>query len=103
MEEVPSQGELYSDRTEVNGIEMNVGWSEDYHDYTIYFPQIKLDDETRDKGVSDQVIRIGETPDLAQRVFEYASQLAETESDVNELYKKVLNFSREQEDEEIDE
>lgn len=84
----------YHEQVTVNGIEISVGLDAEYDDYTIYFPQIELGDDASEKGVDDQVIRLSQRPEVAKQVFEYASQLAQTEPDVYALYKKVEAFAQ---------
>jgi hypothetical protein len=78
----------------VNGIEISVGWDEGYEDYTIYLPQVQTDYE---KGISDQVVRIGESTEAAERVFEKAKELAAASSTPEELYLKMEKYIREHE------
>ena len=84
----------YREETTVNGVEISIHWDNGYGDYVIYFPQIELGDTAYEKGVSDQVLRISQKPEVAKQVFDYASKLAQTEKDVYEIYKKVDEFSR---------
>ncbi len=79
----------YYEQTTVNGVEISVGWDKGYDNFTIYFPQIKLGVK---EGVTDQVIIIAEQSEAAKQVFDYAVQLAEKETDVYEIYKKVDAF-----------
>jgi len=82
----------YHESTTVNGVEISIGWD---NDYTICFPQINLSHAWENKeGVSDQVLRLSRRPDVAKKVFDYAVQLAQTESNVYEIYRKVDVFSR---------
>ena len=85
----------YHEATTVNGVDISVGWDNGYNDYTIYFPQIDLSHAwENEEGVSDQVLRLSRRPDVAKKVFDYAVQLAQTESNVYEIYRKVDAFSR---------
>lgn len=86
--------ELFHNKETVNGIEISVAWSDMDKDYTIYFPQIEFGEAASEKGVHDQIIRIGRRPEAAKQVFEYAANLAQTESDVYALYRKVEDFIR---------
>lgn len=86
--------ELYRNQETVNGIEISVAWSDMDEDYTIFFPQIEWGEAASEKGVRDQIIRIGQRPEAAKQVFEYAANLAQTESDVYALYRKVEDFIR---------
>jgi hypothetical protein len=79
----------FSEKKIVNGIKIKVRWDEGYDDYTVYFPQIMLGEEAEKKGVSDQVIRLTHKEKIAKQVFDYAIKLAETETDVYEIYKQV--------------
>jgi hypothetical protein len=83
------QEEYYFDKTHINGIDFQVGWDNNYKDYTIYFPQIIIGDDARDRGVEDSIIRISENAKTAKLVFEYVKLLAEQEDDIFELYKKI--------------
>ena len=83
----------YREEKIINGIEIKVRWYDVPANYEIYFPQIKTGDDASQKGVFDQTIRLSEKREVAEKVFEYASKLAESESDVYEIYKKVENFS----------
>lgn len=84
----------YRDLKISNGTKIAVGWDNGYSDYTIYFPELELGDEAREKGVYDQVIRISEIKDVARKVFDYAVSLAETETGIYDIFKKVEEFSR---------
>lgn len=92
--EIEELDKSYLEETTINGKVISVGWDEGYNDYTIYFPQINIGDEAREKGVYDQVIRISQNPKIAKEVFDFASKLAQTESDIYIIYKKVEEFSR---------
>ena len=92
--EVKSPEKPFYEKTTVNGTEFSVGWDEGYKDYTIYFPNLELGDEARERGVHDQVIRLSRKPEIAKKVFEYASQIAQIETDPFAIYKKVSDFSR---------
>jgi len=92
----------YTERADVNGIEMSIKFINQYPgtgsqegDYEMYFPQIKAGDEARERGVSDSVIRISEDPEIAKKVFAYATEAAKFDGDVYSLYKKVRAFARE--------
>lgn len=85
----------FHDSTTVNGIHISVDWDSSYGDYTIYFPQIEVDDHARDRGVSDQVLRLSPLPDVAKYLYEKAVELAETTPDVYELYTKIDALRRE--------
>jgi hypothetical protein len=87
-------GKSYSEKATVNGVEISVRWDREYEDYTIYFPQIELGEKASEKGVFDQIIRITRRPEVAKQVFDYASKLAQTESDVYKIFKQVEDFSR---------
>lgn len=93
-QEMEGEKGYYLEQAEVNGINIQVYWDEDFKNYTIYFPQIKTGEEASEKGVSDQVIKIDEDRKTAQKVFEFARQTAQAEEDVYELYKKVEEFIR---------
>ncbi len=85
----------YHEETTVNGIEIVVAWYDDSSkDYEIYFPQIEISETADEKGVHDQIIRVSQKPEVAKQVFDYAVRLAQTESDVYEIYKKVEEFAR---------
>lgn len=92
MFEIIKPEKPYYEKATVNGVEIIVTWYDDSSkDYEIYFPQIKFG---ADPDVYDQVIRISRKPEVAKQVFDYATKLAETESDVYEIYKKVSKFAR---------
>ncbi len=76
----------------INGVETMVHWDDSYKDYVIYFPQVDLGN---DQGVYDQVIRLGDSPEDAKKIFEAACGIAETESDVYKVYKKIEMLARE--------
>ena len=82
----------YYEKTTVNGIEISVGWDQGYDEYTLYFPQIQIGEEAREKGVWDQVIRISESLDDAKKIFNLSVEIAHNESDVYKIYEKVFNF-----------
>ena len=82
----------FNQQETVNGTEISVGWDGMYRNYSIYFPQVELNEEAQAKGVGDQVISISENPEDAKSVFEYAKKLAETETNINEIYLKVQDF-----------
>jgi hypothetical protein len=84
----------YQEKTTVNGVEISIHWDSRYDDYTIYFPQIEIGWAARERGVDDQVIRISRKREVAKQVFDEALKLAQTESDVYEVYKKVEAFSQ---------
>lgn len=89
-----SENQNYSDKTKANGIEMSVAWDDEFGDYTIYFPQIRLNNEATSKGIYDQIIRVSENPDSAKKVFNFAIMQAFQGKPLNDLYKAVLNYSR---------
>ena len=97
FEGAPAESESkYGDKAMVNGVEISVGWDSGYDDYTIYFPGIEMtSQEAQDKGVFDQVIRISDNPEDAKKVFEYAKKVAEEESNLYNLFKKVEAFVHE--------
>jgi hypothetical protein len=84
----------YHEATTVNGVDISVGWDNGYNDYTIYFPQIQIDEESSEKGVYDQVIRLTRRPEVAKQVFDYAVVQAKLTSDLHEIFKKVEEYSR---------
>ena len=88
------EAEKYREKTEVNGIKIEVFFIDDFNGphYEIFFPQIKMSDKASKKGVRDQVIILGEDAESAKRVFNHAAELARTEPDVYELYKKAENY-----------
>ena len=88
-----SQVKHYFEKVTINGIEMEVGWDSGYGDYTIYLPQIEIiGGEAERRGISDQVLRISENPELAKKVFEFAKEAANHEKDVYDLYNRVEKF-----------
>lgn len=91
--EATVSGEEYRERSIVNGIVISVAFDTMYEDYTIYFPQIRMGGtEAREKGVSDQVIRISANPEIAKKVYDKAVELASATHNVYDLYKKVDDF-----------
>lgn len=82
----------FREQTTVNGVDIIVAWDKGYDDYIIYFPQIDTGEESYKKGITDQVLRIDQKPEVAKQVFDYASKLAQTESDVYDIYSKVEKF-----------
>ncbi len=89
-----SDPKSYRERMVVNGIEISVGWDRYYNDYTIYFPEITLE-EGRKRGVNDQVIRITTLPDVAKQIFDHACKVAkEGNLNVYDVFKQVQEFSR---------
>lgn len=89
---MPSAEEKIHEKETVNGVEISVGWDDGYGDYTIYFPQIDISDEVRERGIADQVIRISESAEDAKKVFEYAKGLAERGESIEVIYKKVEEY-----------
>ena len=85
----------FYEASKVNGTEVSVGWDRIYGDYTIYFPQIEVNEEAHEHGVHDQVIRLTRRPEVAKQVYDKAVELAEQTTDVYELYKQIKTFSRE--------
>ena len=81
----------YLERTNVNGIDISVGWDRGYDDYTIYFPQIELGKE---EGIYDQVIRLTRKTEVAKQVFDFATKEAEKTKNVYDLFRSVEKFSR---------
>lgn len=90
VEEEPDRS--YNEQTTVNGVEISVGWDSSYDNYAIYFPQIQIGKVASEKGVDDQVLRINRRPEVAKQIFDYASKLAQTESDVYKIYKQTNDF-----------
>jgi len=82
-------GKDYHEKINVNGTEISVGWDTGYNNFTIYFPQIEI---LVKEGVNDQIIIIDKQSEVAKQVFDYAVQLAEKETDIYEIYKKVRAF-----------
>lgn len=70
----------------VNGIEIKVGFAEDSGDYELYLPQVEIDS---DNGIVDQVIRISDSAEVAETVFNEAKKLADESATPAELYKKM--------------
>ena len=95
MENADKAMKSFSRNETVNGIEISVGWNDGYRGYTIYFPDIVIGDEGREKGVADQVIRIDTNPETAALVADYARKIAKGEPDVYKVYKRVETFTRE--------
>lgn len=84
----------YQEKASVNGKDINIHWDSGYEEYVVYFPQVKLSDETSNKHkIYDNVILIGTDTAVAQQIFAEAIKLAETESDVYGLYKGVEHFA----------
>ena len=90
QEKIPDKSHL--ERAMINGIKMKVGWDRGWNNYVIFFPQIELNEQTLNKGVTDQLIEISKNPARAKEVFDYAAKLAETEPDVYKLYQQVKEF-----------
>ncbi len=87
------QEKRYFEKETINGIEIEVGWDNGYGDYTIYLPQIEIiGGEAEKRGISDQVLRISENPELAKKVFEFAKGAATQEKDAYDLYNRVEKF-----------
>lgn len=83
----------YHERVTVNNVQISVGWDGSYNDYTLIFPQIEVDwDDPRKKGVTESALRISPKPEKAKQVFDLASKLAQTESDVYEIYRQIYKF-----------
>ena len=87
------ESKKYREATTVNGVEISVGWDNGYDDYTIHFPQIQLGEESSEKGVYDQVIRLTRRPEVAKQVFDYAVARAQLTSDLHEIFKKVEEYA----------
>ena len=87
--------DYFEESSDLDGIEFSVGWDRSYNDYSIVFPELQIGEEASEKGIYDQsIVGITTKPEVAKRVFEYASKLAGTESDVYKIYKRVEAFCR---------
>jgi|GEM_PF-6976488 len=84
----------YREQTEVNGVKIEVRWDDTNNDYLIYFPQIDIGDENRERGIYDQVIRMGQDQKSVKEVFEFAKEVAERFGDVYEVYPRVEGYIR---------
>ena len=93
--EILAPEEPYHETMTANGVEVVVNWYDDSSkSYEIYFPQIKFGvEEASEKGVYDQVISVSQRPEVAKQVFDYAVELAQTESNLYDIYKKVEEFA----------
>ena len=92
--EKPELNKDYYEKSSPGGTDFSVSWDDGYDDYTIYFPEIKIGDEARDRGVDDQVIRISQIPEVAKKVFDFATKISAQEEDVYEVYKQVEEYAR---------
>lgn len=90
--EMDSEKGHYFEKATVNDIDFSVAWDDGYRDYTIFFPQIELDENAYGQNIFDQVLRINEDRETAKKVFDFVNQEAQQENDVYELYKKTENF-----------
>ena len=70
----------------VNGIEIKVAFYEDSGDYELYLPQVEMGG---DDGLPDQVIRISDSAEAAEAVFNEAKRVAPECATPAELYKKM--------------
>lgn len=87
--------ERYREETKINDIEISAFYDDRYENYVLNFPQIPCGEESFEKGVSDTLFKIDDSPENAKEVYDYAVKLADTESDVHEIYKKAEKFARE--------
>jgi len=81
----------FREQAEVKGITIHSYKDPEYEDYCIYLPGIDLAEGAK-KGVADQLIRIDQDPEHAKAAFVKAKELAETEPDIYDLYKKLEAF-----------
>lgn len=80
----------YTKKETVNGVVISVGWSPDkihYDEYTIIFPGA-----SNKPGIDDVEIGISKDRNQAEAVFNQAKKIAQTDSDVISVYKKVKDF-----------
>jgi hypothetical protein len=89
---IKTSGHGYYSRSIVNGIEISVGWDRGYQDYTVYLPQIDL----QEFGACDQVIRISRDSAHARQVIEYAVAQAAHASSPIELFKALDQYISEE-------
>jgi len=74
----------------INGHTIKVNWDEGYNDYCIYLPEIDPSSEdSKEKGVFDQVVRVGKNSTDAHVAFEFASKVATNTDDVDEIFLAV--------------
>lgn len=83
----------YHDSVDVHGIQISVGWDSGYNGYIISFPQIQLNEEARNNGVDDQVIRLTRNPKVAEEVFRVAVIEADFSRDLFATFRKVKDYS----------
>lgn len=84
----------FKERAEIRGMQMAVEWDINRHDYVVYLPQIDTEsDEAYEKGINDNMIDIATDPELAEVVYGYMKEKAETIKDVYELFNDVKKFS----------
>lgn len=89
------ESKKYQESKTVNGVEMKIAWDEQYDNYSIYFPQIKIGEEAANNGIYDQVVVLSNNADAAKQAFALAAQLAESNASLYEIYQKVDELSGE--------
>lgn len=86
--------EHYSEKTNVNGINIIVEWNKgiDFDggiDYSIYFPDFETNPDER---VTQSSVIIGKKAETAKEVFDFATKVAREEKDIYNVYKRVIDF-----------
>jgi len=79
----------YTKKETVNGIVISVGWSSNVsnREYTIIFPGA-----ANKAGIDDVEIGVSRDRNQAELAFNQAKKIAQTDSDVISVYKKVKDF-----------
>jgi len=89
-----TQNEKFRERKIINGTEISVVWDKQNGWYEMYFPQIDTEDERAKKYFLSGTTVLTQSTEVAKQIFEYAEKIAQTETDVYEICRKVEEYSK---------
>ena len=90
--------ERYHEKTTVNGVEIQIGWSDTDMEYTLLLPQLRKDDgsmtaeASKASIFSPDVRTASDDSEIARRVFAHAVSLAHQETDPTRLFKQIDDY-----------
>lgn len=90
--------ERYFEKKEINGVKLQMGWSDFEHEYTLLFLDLRREDgtmtpEAEKAGIYTPDVRTAtQDPEVARKIFDHAVSLAYNEKDPIKVYKQVDHY-----------
>ncbi len=90
--------ERYFEKKEINGVELQMGWSDLEHEYTLLFLNLRREDgsmtpEAEKAGIYTPDVRTAtQDPEIARKIFDHAVSLAYNEKVPIKVYKQVDHY-----------